>query len=92
MSSGRGELGLPGKGDSDLPGESSEGSNLDPGKCPEDSMTPEGEEAGQNEAPEKDNKDLDVGRESKSPACAGGHCCGRRKARRVIISQYSGDN
>jgi hypothetical protein len=80
------------KGDTDPPGESSDGSNLDPGKGPEESMAPEGEEAGQNEAPEKDNKDLDVGREGKSPVCASGHCCGQRNVRRVITSRYSGDN
>jgi hypothetical protein len=83
---------MTGKDDTDPPDKSSDGSNLDPGKGPEESMAPEGEEAGQNEAPEKENKDLDVGREGKFPACASGHCCGRRNARRLPISRYFGDN
>jgi hypothetical protein len=83
---------LPGKDDTGPPGESSDGSELDQGKGPEESTTPEGGGAGQDEALEKDDKDLAVCRESKPHVCASGHCCGRRDTRRVIISRYFGDN
>lgn len=83
---------MPGKDDTDPPGESNDEGNLDQGKGPEESMAPDGEEAGQNEAREKDNKDQDGCREDKSHACASGHCCGRRNVRHVITSRYFGDN
>ncbi|BAI60605.1 hypothetical protein MCP_0533 [Methanocella paludicola SANAE] len=75
---------MPEKDSTGQPGESSDGNDLDPGKSPEDPMA--------SGTPENEDKDKAMVQEGRSPICASGHCCGRRKARKIPISQYFGDN
>jgi hypothetical protein len=73
---------MSGNGDNDPRGEENGMNDPGPGNDPKEPMAREGEEAGQNEAREKD----------KSHRCASGHCCGRQNTRHVTISRYLGNN